>query len=198
MPDKRIGVFVDVSSLHRNIRNIYDGKLDYHYYLSSIRKIGQIYRAFAYGVQKDDNARKFIDFLQIIGFETSYLPVKVGRDGKTYRIDRSGQMIIDMVRIIDKLDTVVFGTSNTIIVPAIIYAKEQGCKTLVFACNIPREMKECSDRWWEITEDYLEREKTNGKNGKEENNKKQDEDEEDENEENGDEYENETIEAENK
>ncbi len=174
MSDKKVGVFVDVSSLHRNIRVIYDGKLDYHYYLSSIKKLGQIYRAHAYGVQRDDNARKFIDFLQIIGFETNYLPVKIGRDGKTYRLDRSGQMIIDMVRIINKLDIVVFGTNNTIIIPAITYAKEHGCKTLVFACNIPRELKESCDKWWEINDDYLER-----KRDKEDEDEDKDEDEED-------------------
>ncbi len=167
--NKKIGVFTDIGSLHKNIKYIYSDKLDYQYYLECIKGEGTIYRAFAYGTQVDSEARKFIDFLKIIGFETKYLQAKVLSDKKVIRYDITPHMIVDIVRIVDKLDIIVLGTSNMNILPVIPYIKDKGVEVIIFSCKIPNELKNISDDWWEINEDHLEslrdkshKEKTNG------------------------------------
>jgi hypothetical protein len=77
MKDQNIGVFVDVISIHGNLRRFYGGKLDYRKYLDRIENEGKVNRAFAYGSQVAYEANKFIKFLWSVGFETRYLDVRI-------------------------------------------------------------------------------------------------------------------------
>lgn len=196
MRDSTIGVFVDIISIHKNTRRLYDAKLDYRAYLDRISKEGRIYRAFAYGAQINNEAKKFISFLRQTGFDVKYckakddvvhpenllrtlqkvfdledndqifdyLRKKVNTEEpivnpSVQQTDRMMDMITDILRLVDKLETVVIGTSNPRIIPFVRYLKEEGVKVIVFACGIPRSLKDESDQWWEITENFLEEEK---------------------------------------
>ena len=65
-------------------------------------------------------------------------------------------MAIDMVRNYETFDVIILGNSNRHMVPIIEYLQEKGCKVIVMACGIPRELRECCFKWIEITEDMLE------------------------------------------
>jgi uncharacterized LabA/DUF88 family protein len=76
MIDMKVGVFVDVISIHLNLKKFYGGKLHYRKYLDKIAEEGEIYRAFAYGAQIENEAENFIKFLRSIRFETYYTEAK--------------------------------------------------------------------------------------------------------------------------
>lgn len=164
MPSRNVGVFVDIISQFNSVNMLYRGrKLDYEKYLTKSTEQGCIYRAFGYGAQITNEAHAFITCLRTLGYEPKYVQARqFGERSEIRRTDRTMDLVTDIIRILEKLDVVIIGTSNPMIVPIIEFIKERGIKVIVFSCNIPRELKESADLWWEITEDYLEIKKENG------------------------------------
>jgi len=154
----RVGVFIDVANCYYNINKRWPNrKLNYGTYLGKAKEMGtEIGRAIAYGTQIEDGARKFISCLNLIGFEPKYRTVE---RNQWYSWDVG--MCVDMIRNHEKLDVIVLGNSSRNIVPIVQYLQEKGIKTIILACGIPRELRECCFKWIELTEDMLE-EQENG------------------------------------
>jgi hypothetical protein len=70
--------------------------------------------------------------------------------------DVTMEMAMDVARLADRFNTIIIGSSNPRLRPLIRYIKERGCKVIVFSCNIPDSLKQETDLWWEIKEDFLE------------------------------------------
>lgn len=150
----RVGVFVDVSNQFYCINKRWPGrKLNYEAYRAKAETFGTIVRAFAYGTQIDDSASKFISCLYHFGFEPQYKNIE---KDNWYCWDVG--IAMDMVRMHEKLDIVVLGTSNKSMAPVISYLKEKGVRVVVMGCGISREVKDTCDEWIEIKEVMLEQE----------------------------------------
>lgn len=65
-------------------------------------------------------------------------------------------LAIDVVRIVDRVDQVVIGSADGDLAPLVEWVKEQGCRCIVFACNISRELRDVADEVIEIDEALLE------------------------------------------
>jgi uncharacterized LabA/DUF88 family protein len=156
--NKRIAVFVDTINLFHNINTIYTGrKLNYRFYLDKLREEeGNIFRATAYGAAVGDEAKNFITSLRSNGFETKYVSAKRFDNNPIIKYtDRTIDIIIDIIRMMDRLDVVIIGSNNTNISPFLFYLREIGIRVVIFACNIPKELKLVCDEWIEILEDTL-------------------------------------------
>jgi uncharacterized LabA/DUF88 family protein len=200
--NRNIGVFVDIISIHRNIKRLYKSKLDYRAYMDKVSKRGKIIRAFAYGAQVTDEAKKFISFLRAIGFEVKYSEAKKHKvypnevlntivrvfnlksddNVLTYleqkvedfdkpdvvssvqQTDRSIDMIVDILNMIDRMDTVIIGSSNPRLAIFVNFLKSRGLQVIVFSCSIPQPLKDTADAWWEVNESLLEETEGNPKN----------------------------------
>lgn len=148
---KRLGVFVDTGSLYYCVGKKFPGrKLDYQKYLAWFADLGEVQVAFAYGTQLKDEAGPFIRCLKTLGFNTRF---KVA-DHK--RIDWGSQLTIDVIAALDRLDTVIIGSSDSNISPLVSYLREKGIKVIVFACGIGRELRENATTHTEIFEALLE------------------------------------------
>ncbi len=91
------------------------------------------------------------------GYEVNYIPARLINDRPVIKYtDRTMDIAVDIIRMIDRLDIVIIGSCNLNLVPLFIYLKEKGIKIIIFACNIPRKLIMVCDEWWEITEDLLE------------------------------------------
>jgi uncharacterized LabA/DUF88 family protein len=150
---KKIGVFVDTNNLYYNVHKKYNKKIDYELYLKQIMEMEKeecIYRAFAYGSYLEDNGTKFIQYLKYAGFHPIYNLVDKIRRGKwnTY-------MLMDVVRMHDRLDTLVIGSSDPNLMPLIQWTMDKGIRTLIFSCNISKALKEFCYQWIEIQENIL-------------------------------------------
>ena len=145
---KRTGVFVNVSELYYNINRKWGRKLNYLKYLRKIESEGyRVHRAIAYGIQQENEAIGFISCLKHFGFEPKY---------KNNDFDWSVGMAVDVVRMLSKLDAVVLGTSNRSILPLIEWVKNHGSQCIIFACEITQDLKDACDKYFLITEDFLE------------------------------------------
>jgi uncharacterized LabA/DUF88 family protein len=154
----RTAVFVDLISIFYNINYVYpQQKLDYKIYLDKLKEKYSIYRAIAYGASVGNEAQNFIRCLRGNGYETKYvLARKFNSKAIIKYTDRTMDIAMDIIRMIDRIDIVVVGSCNPNLIPLFTYLKEKGIKVVVNACNIPRELKNSCDEWYEITDDLLE------------------------------------------
>ena len=156
---KNVGVFVDVSDFYYRIQRRFSGaKLDFEEYLIAAATRGKIFRAFAYGMQRNSEAAGFIKCLQASGFEAKYKRpkiIKVG-DREIKQCDWGVGITIDVVKLIDKLDIVVLGVSNPDYIPLVKWIRDQGKEVIIFASCIPKSLKDAANRAVEITTDLLQ------------------------------------------
>lgn len=150
-----IGIFVDVSDIYYKVNRKFDAKLDYQAYIDIFD--APIFRAFAYCSQK---APSFLTCLRSVGFEPKYKQPKIIRvnDREIKRCDWGVGITIDIVYLINKLDTIVLGTSNPDYIPLIQWCRDQGKKVIIFACCVPISLRNVANEVIEITEDFLEEE----------------------------------------
>lgn len=148
---KRLGVFLDVGNLYYCIGKKYDKrKLDYRKYLAFLKEIGESVRATAYGCQMNNEATGFIHCLKAIGLQTKFKTVKTHRD------DWDVGIAIDMVRMLDRVDTIILGSADSDLAPAVEYAVQAGVEVIVIACGISKDLKDAATDFIEIPESLLE------------------------------------------
>lgn len=162
---KTIALFADVGNLFYCVKKRFsDRKLDYKKYHDIVTGDNVMFSAFAYGVQVRKEAMKFITCLKHLGFNPNYItPKSYERDGKIEykKVSRNVDIAMDVARVINKLDVVILGTSDPDILPLVKWVKEKGIACEIFACGIPKELRDNCTKWTEIEESLLEDEVTN-------------------------------------
>ena len=154
---KKIGVFCDVSNLYYCVSHRFEGrKLDYRKYLAFIQDLGDIQYAYAYGSQMKGQAHAFVAALKGAGFIPKFKSPKEIQ-GKVYKrkADWDVGIAIDMIKGMTDLDTMILGSADSDMAPAVEYVREQNVKVIVFACGVSRELHDLCDVL-EIPESLLE------------------------------------------
>ncbi len=156
---KTVGVFVDVSDFYYRIQRRFSGaKLDFDQYIIVAAAPGKIFRAFAYGMQREREAAGVIKCLQASGFEAKYKRpkiIKIG-DREIKQCDWGVGITIDVVKLIDKLDIVILGVSNPDYIPLVKWCRDQGKEVIIFASCIPKTLKDAANNAIEITTELLQ------------------------------------------
>ena len=157
----RIAIFADVANLFYCINKKYkENKLDYHYYYEyALENIGEITRAFAYGFQKDNEAKNFITCLRKIGFEAKFKKPRLMGSGENQfvKAEWSIGLCMDVMRVIDKVDIVLLGSSDPEFVPLLEYLKSKGVQTIIYSALINKDLKAIADSYIEIDRNWLEK-----------------------------------------
>jgi uncharacterized LabA/DUF88 family protein len=155
--NNKAALFVDINNLYYCVGKRYNGrKIDYKLYLERANVYATVTRAFCYGFQVDKEAVNFITCLRKIGYDPKYkAPRMIGENFK--RMDWNVGLCIDVVRMIDRSDAVIIGSSDPELVPLIQWIKDRGVQSIIFSSLISKELKDISDRYYEISEDVLEK-----------------------------------------
>jgi uncharacterized LabA/DUF88 family protein len=156
----RIAVFVDIRNLYYNTKREFNKKINYGNYL---KKFGEnVVKACAFGLLYDNDSGDFISALKHIGYEVEFQKsehLHVSDRTKRHMLQNeecSNRMIVGILRCLDKIDTVIVGSSNKNILPFIYLLKEQGVHVQVFACSIPNSIKRAATSYVEIGGNILE------------------------------------------
>lgn len=148
---KRLGIFLDVGNLYYCIGKKFDKrKLDYRKYLKYVEDLGETTRATAYGCQLNNEAVGFVHCLKQIGLQTKFKTVK------THKSNWDVGLSIDIVRMSERIDIVILGSSNPNLVPVVEYVTQLGVDVIVVACGISKELKDVATDFIEIPESMLE------------------------------------------
>jgi uncharacterized LabA/DUF88 family protein len=153
---KRIGVFIDTGNIYSRVNYKFQGrKLDYKKYLEFFEGLGTVSKAVAYGVQLNDDAHDFIQALRYVGFSPRFKSVK-HQALIPKRNNHNVGLTIDVVNMLDRFDMVVIGSSNAELIPTIRYCMDKGVDVIVFACSVPKVLRDICTRHIEVYEGLLE------------------------------------------
>lgn len=153
----KLGVFIDINNQYYCINKKWPSRrLDYAKYIEIVRGYGEIVRVFAYGTQLIDSPNKFASLLHNLGFETKFKKL----DKPNIWLAREVEISMDMIKLVERVDTIILSNSNSCLVPSIVYLKEKGIKIIILGCRISKEIRDNCDQWIEFSEEILEDEKT--------------------------------------
>lgn len=158
---RNVGVFVDLSNLYHCVGKKYPNhKLDYSKLRDLLVGNDILFRAIAYGVQTGNEASKFIERLRRFGYEPKYKQVRIiqiGEEEPRYiKTNWNVGMTLDVVSMIDKLDTIVICSSDPELVPLVEYIKARGLKCIVASAGISRNLRITASSYLELDETVLE------------------------------------------
>jgi uncharacterized LabA/DUF88 family protein len=155
-----IALSVDIANLYYCVgKRFQSRKLDYAKLRDRVAQFGQLYRCMAYGVQMGNEADGFIGCIKKLGYDTKYKKIKMTdeTEKKVIRKADSGvEMSLDIVQVIDRVDTVVLSSSDEDLVDLVRFIKSKGVRCVILASGIPQSLREVCDFYVEITEDLLE------------------------------------------
>lgn len=149
---KKVLVVVDISNIFYCVKKKFNDKIDYGKLLDEVvRDNESLHRAIAYGAQIDNDAANFVNFLNQVGFETKYKEPKVvsripdprdpTRMKEIRKADWDVGMTMDVVKILDQVDVVVFCTADGDMAPCVEYVQSRGKEARVLGCTLSYELK---------------------------------------------------------
>lgn len=139
-----------------------NGKLHYQKYLQDALGEDILYAGIAYGCTQNGNESRFISSLKHMGLNAKFkAPLsKVDQETKevvSRWVNWNVGMTLDVVKLAgtSKVDKVIIGSSDPELVELVEYLKGNNIKVEIFACGIPKVLKNAASSYREITRDYL-------------------------------------------
>lgn len=152
--------FVDLANLYYCVgKRFQNRKLDYAKLRDKVAEMGQLYRSTAYGVQMGEEASPFINCLRKLGYDTKYKKSRMSEENEKKVIRKADWdvgLTLDVVSVIDRVDTVVIGSADIELIELVRYVRSKGVRCIVFASGIPQDLRDAADFYIEITDDLLE------------------------------------------
>ncbi len=152
---ERIAIFVDAENLYHSARECFNGKVSYEKLLSLV--VGQnrhLVKAVAYVVKSPErDITAFITVLEKIGFEVKTKEPRYRSDGSA-KANWDMGIALDILNLLDKIDTVVLASGDGDFVPLAAYIKSKGKRVEVYSFpkNTAYDLIELADRFYALDE----------------------------------------------
>lgn len=150
---------VDIGNLYHTIGSRFENKhLDYKKLLAKAHDFGQVERAIAYGSQLGQEATGFIACIKNFGYEVRYKRHQTAPDSRVIvrKAEWDVGIAVDMIRFAGRYNTLILGSVDTDLIPAIQFVRETGVRVVCIGCTIPSEIKELVDIPFEISDELLQ------------------------------------------
>jgi uncharacterized LabA/DUF88 family protein len=153
--DQRTGVFVDVQNMYYSARQLHNSKANFKTILKEAIAGRQLIRAIAYVIKadvKDENT--FYDALSEMGFEVKSKDLQIFYGGAK-KGDWDVGIAMDVMRLAQKLDTVILVSGDGDFSDLLEHAKSLGCRTEVVAFGkaTSHKLKEVADFFIDLDKD---------------------------------------------
>lgn len=164
-------LFADINDLFHGGMRKYHKRLDYEKFYKYIEEqYGKLFRAFAYGIATDTEAKFFQQALKHIGFECRWqtkeqfevCPICETKIECFVNPDWSVTMAMEIVRLIDKVDQIIIASNDLRLIPCIQWIKERGVQCVICAFKVEEALKQEADKWFEIPKALLIKKAKNG------------------------------------
>jgi len=145
--NQRTGVFVDVQNMYYSAKHQYKCKVNFKTILRDAVANRQIIRAIAYVISADvKDEQNFYDALQDMGFEVKAKELQTFYGGEK-KGDWDVGIAMDVMRLAQKLDTVVLISGDGDFSDLLEHAKSLGCRTevMAFEKTLSYKLKEVAD-----------------------------------------------------
>lgn len=149
--EQRVGVFVDVQNLYYTARNVYNARVNFTTILKDAVGERPLVRAIAYGIKADmPEEQTFFDALQKAGFEVKLKDLQSFYGGAK-KGDWDVGIVMDIIKLIPKLDVVVLASGDGDYIPLLEYLQILGVRVELVSFG-----KSTSSKMREIVDFYLD------------------------------------------
>ncbi|MCH7541802.1 NYN domain-containing protein [Patescibacteria group bacterium] len=154
-PYQRVGVFVDVQNMYYSAKNLYGSKVNFAKILEDALSGRQLIRAICYVVRAEEPLEQtFFDALEKGGYEVKVKDIQVFPGG-VKKADWDVGVVIDMIRLSNKLDVMVLVSGDGDYVPAVEFLRNQGHRVEVmsFGPSTSNKLKSEADEFIDLDND---------------------------------------------
>lgn len=132
-PNQRVGIFIDTQNLYHSARANYRSNVNYKGLVEAAVGGRRLIRAFAYVIKSDSEVEsKFFEALNDMGIETRIKDLQVFYSGEK-KADWDVGIAIDIVRLSEKIDTVVLISGDGDFAEVLKYVRSRGIRAEVMA-----------------------------------------------------------------
>jgi|SRR3989344_5294535 len=152
--DQRISVFVDVQNLYYSARSLYNARVNFGSILKEVTGARRLVRAIAYVIRASiPEEQSFFSALDKSGFEVKMKDLQVFATGAK-KGDWDVGITMDMVQMMNKLDSIVLLSGDGDYVDAIKYLQINGTRVeaAAFGRSTSAKLKEAVDDFIDLDE----------------------------------------------
>ncbi len=148
---QRVGVFIDTQNLYHSARSNFNSNVNYKNLVDAAVGNRHLMRAFAYVIKSEaGDESKFFEALNDLGIETRVKDLQVFYSGEK-KADWDVGIAIDIVRLSEKIDTVVLVSGDGDFLEVLRYVKSRGIRAEVMAFK-----KTTSAKLLEEADDFID------------------------------------------
>src|SRR3989338_4417565 len=149
--EQRVAVFVDVQNLYYSARNIYNSRVNFSALLKEAIGPRKLTRATAYVIRAQmPEEQTFFDALSKAGYEVKSKDLQVFFGG-TKKGDWDVGITMDMIKMMNKLDSIVLASGDGDYIPLVEYLKNFGVRVELIAFG-----KSASSKLIEGVDDFID------------------------------------------
>lgn len=148
---QRVGFFVDIQNLYYTARNVYNSRVNFAAILSDAVGQRPLVRAIAYGIKADmPEEQTFFDALTKTGFEVKLKDLQSFYGGAK-KGDWDVGIVMDIIKLNPKLDTVVLASGDGDYIPLLEYLQVIGQRVELISFG-----KSTSSKMRELVDSYID------------------------------------------
>lgn len=149
--EQRVGLFVDIQNLYYTARNVYNSRVNFNAVMKDAVGDRPIVRAIAYGIKADmPEENTFFDALKKAGFEVKLKELQSFYGGAK-KGDWDVGIVMDIIKLIPKLDVVVLASGDGDYIPLLEYLEVLGVRVELVSFG-----KSTSSKMRGLIEHYLD------------------------------------------
>ena len=149
--EQRVGLFVDIQNLYYTARNVYNSRVNFNSILKDAVGDRPLVRAIAYGIRAQmPEEQTFFDALTKAGFEVKLKDLQSFYGGAK-KGDWDVGIVMDIIKLIPKLDTVVLASGDGDYIPLLEYLQILGVRVELVSFG-----KSTSSKMRELVENHLD------------------------------------------
>lgn len=154
---EKIALFVDAQNLYYSARMGYAAKVNYEKLMKLITGNRKLAKAYAYIVQAPDgDVKPFASSLERFGYVVKIKDVRTRSDGSS-KANWDMGMALDILSILDSVDTIVLASGDGDFVPLVEFVKSKNKRVEIFAFsdNTAYDLKEKADKFQPLGENVI-------------------------------------------
>ena len=149
--EQRVGIFVDVQNLYYSARNIYNSRVNFSALIKESVGSRKLIRAIAYVIRAQmPEEQTFFDALSKAVYEVKAKDLQVFFGG-IKKGDWDVGITMDMIRMMNKLDSIVLASGDGDYVPLVEYLKNFGVRVEIIAFG-----KSSSSKLIDVADDFID------------------------------------------
>jgi uncharacterized LabA/DUF88 family protein len=153
--EQRVGIFVDIQNLYYTARNVYGARVNFNAVLKDAAGDRPIVRAIAYGIKAGmPEEETFFDALRKAGFEVKLKELQSFYGGAK-KGDWDVGIVMDIIKLIPKLDVVVLASGDGDYIPLLEYLQVLGVQVelVSFGKSTSSKMRDLIDTYLDLDTD---------------------------------------------